>query len=85
MPPVFIRDDRAAAVDGLTALLVSAGMTPTDAEEMAEESSLVGPESAVRSVLEAYETIGIEELVIDQPGQLDDETLERLAALIRAG
>jgi hypothetical protein len=34
-------------------------------------------------VLDAYASIGIEELVIDQPGTADDETLERLARVVR--
>jgi F420-dependent oxidoreductase-like protein len=85
MPPAFIREDRDAAVDGLEALLVVAGMTPADARALATASPLVGPEDVVRAVLDAYASIGIAELVIDQPGRADGETLERMAGLLGVG
>jgi alkanesulfonate monooxygenase SsuD/methylene tetrahydromethanopterin reductase-like flavin-dependent oxidoreductase (luciferase family) len=83
--PAFLRDDRDAAIAGQVDMLLAAGLDAADARETAEGSPFVGTDADVRPVLRAYEAAGIEELIVDQPGQSDEETLERLAAIRAAG
>jgi F420-dependent oxidoreductase-like protein len=82
--PVFIRDTRAAAIEGSAALFTLVGMAPIEAREMAAASPFVGPETQVRAALAAYADAGAVELIFDQPARADDETLERLAAIVGA-
>jgi F420-dependent oxidoreductase-like protein len=85
VPPVFLRDDRDAAIAGGVALFERNGVAPADARQLAATSPFVGREKDVRSGLRAYEAAGASELIVDQPGRADEESLERLAALLAEG
>ena len=83
IPPVFIRDSREAAVDGLAATLGRYGGGPERARAWAESSPLADTEESVARQFRAWRAAGAEEAIIDQPSPLDDETMERLAGLVR--
>jgi F420-dependent oxidoreductase-like protein len=85
VPPIFLRDDRAAAVDGLEALLRRVGADDADAREIARSSPLVGTPDEVASRLRDFQAVGMTELIADQPAPADPETLERLAELLARG
>jgi alkanesulfonate monooxygenase SsuD/methylene tetrahydromethanopterin reductase-like flavin-dependent oxidoreductase (luciferase family) len=83
VPPVYIRASREAAVDGLAAILGRYGGPPARARAWAESSPLANTAEAVASQFRAWRAAGAEEVVIDQPSPLDDETLEALAGPVR--
>jgi alkanesulfonate monooxygenase SsuD/methylene tetrahydromethanopterin reductase-like flavin-dependent oxidoreductase (luciferase family) len=83
IPPVFIRDTRDAAVTGLAALLARYGGPAERARAWAESSPLANTQEAVVELFRGWRAAGAEEVIIDQPSPLDDETLERLAGPVR--
>ena len=85
IPPVMIRSSRAAAVDALTATLGRYGGGEGQARGWAESSPLADTAEVVAGLLRGWRAAGAEEVVIDQPSPLDDETIERLAGFARQG
>lgn len=83
IPPVFIRDTREAATDGLAQLLGRYGGPPERARAWAESSPLANTEDAVVEQFRGWRAAGAEEVIIDQPSPFDDETLARLAGPVR--
>ena len=81
--PVCIRDTREAAVDALTAILAGQGGDPIQARAWAASSPLADTQDAVVRLFRAWHDAGAEEIIIDQPHPLDDETIERLAGPVR--
>jgi len=80
--PVCIRDTREAAVDALTAILRKQGPV-VEARAWAESSPLANTQDAVVRQFRAWRAAGAEEVVIDLPNPIDDETIERLAGPVR--
>jgi alkanesulfonate monooxygenase SsuD/methylene tetrahydromethanopterin reductase-like flavin-dependent oxidoreductase (luciferase family) len=83
VPPLVIRDTRAAAVDALAAILATQGGSAGLARAWAESSPLADTQDSVVRTLRAWRAAGAEEAVVDLPAPLDDETLERLAGPVR--
>ncbi len=83
IPPVLIRATREEAVAALAQLLARYGGTPAQARGWAESSPLANTQDAVISHLRAWRAAGAEEVVIDLPSPIDDETFERLAGPVR--
>ena len=80
--PVCIRDTREAAVDALTEILRKQGPI-VEARAWAESSPLANTQDAVVRQFRAWRAAGAEEVVIDLPNPIDDETFERLAGPVR--
>lgn len=85
IPPVMIRASRAEAVDALAATLGRYGGGAAQARGWAESSPLADTADVVADHLRRWRAAGAEEVVIDQPSPLDDETIERLAGFARQG
>jgi alkanesulfonate monooxygenase SsuD/methylene tetrahydromethanopterin reductase-like flavin-dependent oxidoreductase (luciferase family) len=85
IPPVMIRSSRAAAVDALAATLGRYGGGDAQARGWAESSPLADTAEVVSGLLRGWRAAGAEEVVIDQPSPLDDETIEWLAGFAREG
>ena len=85
VPPICIRDDRAAAVGALAAILASHGVEAEDARGWAESSPLADTAEVIAGHLRAWRAAGAEEAIVDWPAPSDDETLERLASLRSEG
>jgi alkanesulfonate monooxygenase SsuD/methylene tetrahydromethanopterin reductase-like flavin-dependent oxidoreductase (luciferase family) len=85
IPPVMIRASRSAAVDALTATLGRYGGGEAQARGWAESSPLADTAAVVAAHLRGWRAAGAEEVVVDQPSPLDDETMERLAGFAREG
>ncbi len=83
IPPVLIRATRDEAVTALAQLLARYGGTPEQARAWAESSPLANTQDAVIRHLRAWRAAGAEEVVIDLPSPIDDETFERLAGPVR--
>jgi hypothetical protein len=83
--PVCIRSSRAAAVDALAAILGRYGGGEDRARGWAQSSPLADTAGVVAGHLRGWRAAGAEEVVIDQPSPLDDETMERLAGFAREG
>ena len=83
VPPICIRDSRAGAVEALAAILAQQGGAPELARGWAESSVLANTEDVVAGQLRAWRAAGAEEALVDLPSPVDDETLERLAELLR--
>jgi len=83
VPPICIRDTRAAAVEALGAILQTQGAPPAQARAWAASSPLADAQDAVIRLLRAWREAGAEEAVVDLPSPLDDETMERLAGPVR--
>ena len=81
--PICIRDDRAAAVDALSAILAAQGGDPASSRAWAASSPLADSQDAVIRLLRAWGAAGAEEAVVDLPTPIDHETLERLAGPVR--
>jgi len=81
--PVCIRGTRAAAVDALTAILARQGGSTAQARAWAESSPLANTQDSVIRQFRAWRAAGAEEVVIDLPNPIDDETMERLAGPVR--
>ena len=85
IPPVMIRATRAAAVDALAATLGRYGGGDDRARGWAASSPLADTAAVVAGHLRGWRAAGAEEVVIDQPSPLDDETMDRLAGFAREG
>ncbi len=85
IPPVMIRSSRAAAVDALARTLGRYGGGDERARGWAASSPLADTASVVAGHLRGWRAAGAEEVVIDQPSPLDDETMDRLAGFAREG
>jgi len=85
IPPVMIRSTRAAAVAALAATLGRYGGGREQARGWAESSPLADTATVVADHLRRWRAAGAEEVVIDQPSPLDDETMDRLAGFARNG
>lgn len=85
IPPVMIRASRSAAVDALAATLGRYGGGDAQARGWAASSPLADTAEVVADHLRRWRTAGAEEVVIDQPSPLDDETIDRLAGFAREG
>lgn len=81
IPPICIRGSREAAVEALAAILAQQGGDATTARDWAASSPLANTADAVGDQLRAWRAAGAEEVVVDLPTPLDDETLERLATM----
>jgi alkanesulfonate monooxygenase SsuD/methylene tetrahydromethanopterin reductase-like flavin-dependent oxidoreductase (luciferase family) len=85
IPPVCIRATRDAAVDALTRVLARYGGSEAQARGWAASSPLADTAEVVAGHLRGWRAAGAEEVVIDQPWPLDDETMDRLAAFAGEG
>lgn len=85
IPPVMIRSSRAAAVDALASTLGRYGGGDEQARGWAASSPLADTAEVVAGHLRGWRAAGAEEVVIDQPSPLDDETMDRLAGFAREG
>jgi alkanesulfonate monooxygenase SsuD/methylene tetrahydromethanopterin reductase-like flavin-dependent oxidoreductase (luciferase family) len=83
VPPICIRETRAAAVDALTAILATQGGSPVQARAWAASSPLADTQDTVVRSLRAWRAAGAEEAIVDLPSPVDDETLGRLAGPVR--
>jgi alkanesulfonate monooxygenase SsuD/methylene tetrahydromethanopterin reductase-like flavin-dependent oxidoreductase (luciferase family) len=83
VPPICIRDTRDAAVAALAAILAHHGAGSEQARAWAASSPLADTEEVVAGHLRSWRTAGAEEVVVDLPAQIDDETFERLAGPVR--
>jgi alkanesulfonate monooxygenase SsuD/methylene tetrahydromethanopterin reductase-like flavin-dependent oxidoreductase (luciferase family) len=81
--PICIRETRAAAIDALTAILARQGGPANQARAWAASSPLADTQATVIRLLRAWHTAGAEEVIVDLPTPIDDETIERLAGPIR--
>ncbi len=81
--PICIRSTRAEAVDALTAILARQGGSPEQARAWAGSSPLADTQDAVIRLLRAWHAAGAEEVIVDLPTPIDDETFERLAGPVR--
>ena len=81
--PICIRDTREAAVEALAAILTRHGGSAAQARTWAASSALADTETAVAAMLRAWRAAGAEEVVVDLPSPIDDETFERLAGPVR--
>ena len=81
--PVCIRRSRDEAVDALAAILAAQGGDAAAARDWAISSPLADTEEAVARLLRAWRRAGAEEVIVDLPSPLDDETLEQLAGPVR--
>lgn len=82
IPPICIRGSRDEAVDALAAILALQGGDAGTARDWAASSPLANTADAVGGALRAWRAAGAEEVVVDLPTPLDDETLHRLATMI---
>jgi alkanesulfonate monooxygenase SsuD/methylene tetrahydromethanopterin reductase-like flavin-dependent oxidoreductase (luciferase family) len=83
VPPICIRESRAAAVDALARILAAQGGSPDHAREWAASSPLADSQDAVIRLFRAWRDAGAEEAIVDLPAPIDDETMERLAGPVR--
>ena len=81
--PVCIRDTRDAAIDALAGILGAQGGDRATARAWAASSPLADTQDAVIRLFRAWRAAGAEEVVVDLPTPLDDETIERLAGPVR--
>jgi alkanesulfonate monooxygenase SsuD/methylene tetrahydromethanopterin reductase-like flavin-dependent oxidoreductase (luciferase family) len=79
VPPIRIRSRRDDAVASLASALMRNGLTPSEAQRLAEADPLAGPPEILLQRLAAYREVGVDELIPDWPPPYDRETLERLA------
>jgi alkanesulfonate monooxygenase SsuD/methylene tetrahydromethanopterin reductase-like flavin-dependent oxidoreductase (luciferase family) len=82
--PICIRSSRSEAVDALAAILARQGGGAADARAWAASSPLADTEETVIGFLRGWHEAGAEEVVVDLPIPIDDETIERLAGSVRA-
>jgi alkanesulfonate monooxygenase SsuD/methylene tetrahydromethanopterin reductase-like flavin-dependent oxidoreductase (luciferase family) len=80
--PICIRASRAEAVDALAAILARQG-GGAEARAWAASSPLADTEETVIGFLRGWHEAGAEEVVVDLPTPIDDETIERLAGSVR--
>jgi alkanesulfonate monooxygenase SsuD/methylene tetrahydromethanopterin reductase-like flavin-dependent oxidoreductase (luciferase family) len=81
--PICIRASRAEAVDALAAILARQG-GGAESRAWAASSPLADTEETVIGFLRGWHEAGAEEVVVDLPTPIDDETIERLAGPVRA-
>ena len=81
--PICIRSSRSEAVDALAAILARQGGSAADARAWAASSPLADTEEMVIGFLRGWHEAGAEEVVVDLPIPIDDETIERLAGSVR--
>ena len=81
LPPPLVRDDEAEARGALAAILMRHGLTRSEAGAVAGDDPFVGPIDALRRRLEAYRSVGVEEVMFDWPAPFDPATLEALGRL----
>ncbi len=80
--PICIRASRADAVEALAAILARQG-GGDESRAWAASSPLADTEETVIGFLRGWHEAGAEEVVVDLPTPVDDETLERLAGSVR--
>lgn len=85
VPPVMIRSSRSAAVRALAETLARYGGGREQARGWADSSPLADTPAVVADHLRRWRAAGAEEVVIDTPSPLDDETLDHLAEFARGG
>ena len=83
VPPLCIRDSREAAVEALATILGRQGVGPAQARAWAGSSPLADTQDVIIRQLRAWRAAGAEEVVVDLPTPVDDETMERLAGPVR--
>jgi alkanesulfonate monooxygenase SsuD/methylene tetrahydromethanopterin reductase-like flavin-dependent oxidoreductase (luciferase family) len=81
-PPVRIRDSAEEARRSLTDTLVRNGLDEEDARATAQADPLAGTIDEVLRIFRAYASVGAAEIICDWPAPYDEETLERLAAVL---